>query len=98
MATVLLPPIENSTPLAMGDHIGVGFGYAGYSRDGMQLWCESRDDDYDSLPTVADVEQIAAADPDHDWRITFRAPLYDAVFQRQGEGLWAMIEEGSGFA
>lgn len=58
----------------------------------------------EGLPDLAegasfqDYEKVAAADPDHDWRIRIDGPLADYTYQRQGEGLWALIEQGPGFA
>ena len=75
--------------------VAVGFGSAGYSRDGITLFQEQDSDDF---VTVEDVEKIAEADPDHDWRIFKHAPLYDAVYQRQGPMEWVLIEKGEGFA
>ena len=48
--------------------------------------------------TFGDYEKIAAADPDHDWRIRVDGPLADYIYQRQGEGKWALVEQGQGFA
>ena len=48
--------------------------------------------------TVADAEDIAAKDPDHDWRIIIHAPLYGEIYQRQGPKLWVCIESNEGFA
>ena len=45
-----------------------------------------------------DAEAAAAKDPDHDWRISFYAPLYDAEYQRQGVSHWVLISKGDGFA
>jgi hypothetical protein len=45
-----------------------------------------------------DAEEIAAKDPDHDWRISFYAPLYEAEYQRQGENHWVLVRKGEGFA
>jgi hypothetical protein len=84
----------------MGNQIVVGFGDAGYSKDGHYLWTES-EFDHDSnepAPTVADVEKLAAADPDHDWRIYFFAPLSEAEYQRQGPNKWVLVRSGKGFA
>lgn len=92
-----LPAVDDRT-LSMDCRIGVGFGHAGYSRDGEEVWRESRKDEWHDLPTVADVEAIAASDPDHDWRIFFFGPLSEAVFQRQGDGVWVKIKRGIGFA
>lgn len=83
----------------MARMIAVGFGDAGYSRDGETLWSEmGADPDAENFPTVADVEKLAVADPDRDWRIYFHSPMYDAVYQRHGDGLWALVQKGEGFA
>ncbi len=47
---------------------------------------------------VAEVEALAAIDPDHDWRIVLFAPLHGEVFQRHGEGEWNLVEKNQGFA
>lgn len=83
--------------LQMDRTIAVGFGTAGYSKDGETLWNENGQPE-DEFPTVQLVEELAAKDPDHDWRIFFFAPLYDAEYQRQGEGKWILIKKGEGFA
>ena len=88
--------------IGMDRHIAVGFGSAGYSKDGTVLWDEnmptSRDLDWDEIPTVRDVESLAMADPDHDWRIYFFAPMYEAEYQRQELCVWVLIKNGDGFA
>ena len=78
--------------------IAVGFGSAGYSKDGETLWEEGMAGEEEEFQTVADVEALAAADPDHDWRIFFFAPLYEAEYQRQGDGAWVLVRKGMGFA
>ena len=105
-----LPAVEGSvacltcgcgarSDLSMERMIAVGFGSAGYSRDGVQLWDEgTTEEGEEKLPTVADVEELAKADPDHDWRIFFFAPLYESEYQRQGEGVWVLVRKGMGFA
>ena len=82
--------------LHMDRVIAVGFGNAGFSRDGVVVWAEGQLEE--PLPTVADVEALASVDPDHDWRIFFFAPLYEAEYQRQGKGEWVLISKGEGFA
>lgn len=83
-------------------HIAVGFGSAGYSKDGKTLWDENcpanRNLDWDEMPTVLSVESLAIDDPDHDWRIFFFAPMYEAEYQRQGPGVWVLVKKGQGFA
>jgi hypothetical protein len=104
-----LPPVEGSvacltcgagarTDLDSGRPICVGFGSAGYSRDGAVLWSKGRLGEDEEPPTVADVEALAAADPDHDWRISFFAPLWEGEYQRQGPGEWVLVRKGPGFA
>ena len=83
--------------LDMNRRIGVGFGSAGYSKDGKTLW-EECGEEFDELPSVQQVEEMAQADPNHDWRIFFFAPLYEAEYQRQGEGVWVLVRKDVGFA
>jgi len=84
--------------ITMDRIIAVGFGSAGYSRDGVTLWQEDTAmDATEPDKTVGDVEALAAADPDHDWRIFFFAPLYEAEYQRQGHA-WVLVRKGEGFA
>lgn len=107
-----LPAVEGSvacftcgagarSDLPMERPICVGFGAAGYTKDGQCVWDEGMSptiDDPDDAPTVGDVEKLALADPDHDWRIYFEAPLYSAEYQRQAEGVWVLVRKGEGFA
>lgn len=108
MSFELLPAVEGSvvcltcgcgarSDLHMDRMIAVGFGTAGYSKDGKTIWNEQGKDE-EECPTVQQVEELAAKDPDCDWRIFFFAPLYDAEYQRQGEGKWVLIKKGDGFA
>ena len=109
MSFDLLPAVEGSvacltcgcgawSDLSPGRMIAVGFGSAGYSRDGVIIWEESQEPDAEEFPTVASVEALAKDDPDHDWRIFFFAPLYESEYQRQGEDKWVLIRKGEGFA
>ena len=43
-------------------------------------------------------EDVAAGDPDHDWRLFVNGPLSDYTYQRQGEGEWVLVKQGQGFA
>lgn len=103
-----LPAVEGSiacitcecgakSDLAMDRHIAVGFGSAGYSKNGQFIWEEGANE-YDDCPKVSDVEKLALAEPEADWRIFFFAPLYEAEYQRQGEGMWVLVRKGEGFA
>ena len=104
-----LPAVEGSvvcltcgcgarSDLEMDRPIAVGFGDAGYSKDGKVIWCEQMADSSKEWVTVADVEVLAKAAPDHDWRIYFYAPLYEAEYQRQGDDVWVLVSKGQGFA
>jgi len=87
--------------LRMSTQLEVGFGDVCIYKDGMQVfssydhrnektgWCEE---------TANVAEDMACKDEDHDWRIKFDAPLYSAVYQRQGKNNWLLVEKGDGFA
>jgi hypothetical protein len=47
---------------------------------------------------VSAAEEIAAQDPDHDWRIIIHGPFYGETYQRHGKNKWACIEKNNGFA
>ena len=81
----------------MGAVIAVGFGSAGVTKDGDEVWSENADPDAE-LWTAQDAEDEALKDPDHDWRIYFYGPLSEAVYQRHAAGKWVLISKGEGFA
>lgn len=104
-----LPAVEGSiacltcgcgarSDLEMERMIAVGFGDAGYTKDGKTVWCEQMAENEEEYHTVQTVEDLAKADPNHDWRIYFYAPLYEAEYQRQGDGVWVLVSKGMGFA
>ena len=76
--------------------LGVGFGQASLTRDGRTIWYEGSED-FESLISCADAEKLAAADPEHDWRIFYLGPLSDKEYQRQ-DGKWILVRTGMGFA
>ena len=79
--------------------IAVGFGYAGLHRDGERLYTEPDEaESEDEYMPGAKAEELAAADPDHDWRIVLESPLSGRTYQRHGAGEWALIEQNQGFA
>ena len=78
--------------------IAVGFGDSGYSMDGTRVSTEPDHNGEGDEVTVADVERMAAENPDHDWRIFFDAPLYSATYQRHRNGKWVLVKKGMGFA
>jgi len=54
--------------------------------------------DWDGLPILADIEELARRDPDHDWRVDPFAPLRGRTYQRHGPGQWVLINSNLGFA
>lgn len=84
-------------PIEEGYVMAVGFGNVTLTKNGAVIWEEMHTPE-DKLISTAEAERIAALDPDHDWRIHFMSPLYDAKYQRQGDSLWVLYEKGLGFA
>lgn len=79
--------------------IAVGFGYAGLHRDDEPIYTEPNDPDGDDEHmTGSKAEELAAADPDHDWRIVLYGPLSGRTYQRHATGEWVLIEQSMGFA
>lgn len=79
--------------------IAVGFGSAYVTRDGEAVLDGERAlRDGDERVTAQDAENLALADPDHDWRITLFGPLHGEEYQRQGDGLWVLVSTNEGFA
>lgn len=83
----------HAVKLPMSAILAVGFGIVTVSRDGETVW--SGDDPH---VWIRRFECRAAADPDHDWRVHFLAPLSEATYQRHGEREWVLVEKGLGFA
>lgn len=48
--------------------------------------------------TLAEIEECAAEDPDHDWRLRSEGPLGGVTYQRQGCAQWVAVERLEGFA
>lgn len=81
--------------------IAVGFGYAALHRDGEPVYTEPTVDEDTAdgaYMTGAQAEAMAAADPDHDWRIVLEGPLSGRTYQRHGPNEWALVEQNLGFA
>ena len=101
MTTLRRPVLLNNSgapqTLSLDSIIAVGFGSSHCMKDG-ELVYDEQDAIDEQYATCRDMEKLALADPDHDWRISYYGPLSDAVYQRQGPGMWMLIEKGSGFA
>jgi hypothetical protein len=91
------PPVESIAQMDM--LIAVGFGDARITKDGETIYQEPYNiEDESNFHTLAEFEEMAKADPDHDWRAILIAPLRDREYQRHEEGKWVLIKSGMGFA
>lgn len=79
--------------------IAAGFGDAYVTKDGVKVYDGEADFHNDLMPkTVGDIEEMAKADPEHDWRIVIYTPLHGETYQRHAPGTWVCIESNMGFA
>ncbi len=76
----------------------VGFGSAVVTRDGEEVWAELSVDDEQETHDVLHFENLAAADPDHDWRIDIQGPLRGRTYQRHDAARWVLVDSNAGFA
>ncbi|MGB5156870.1 hypothetical protein [Desulfobacterium sp. N47] len=84
--------------LPMDEIIAVGFGNALLTRNGNCIYSEIDAQSCGDYMSVAQAEEMAAADPDQDWRIHLLAPFSEQHYQRQGECHWVLYEKCEGFA
>lgn len=77
--------------------IAVGFGAAYLKKDDEIIFSEDNKE-FEDCMTIADAEILAAADPDHDWRIVLYGPMSEVEYQRHDVGKWALVRTGLGFA
>jgi hypothetical protein len=88
--------------LPMEAVIAVGFGSASLTKGDECIYdeqdVERPGSGYTEYMTAEQAEALAAADPDHDWRIHLYAPLSERHYQRQGDKHWVLYEKGEGFA
>jgi len=83
----------------MGMSICVGFGSAYVTRDAALVYDGESELRRDIEPkTLADIEAMAAQDPDSDWRVVMCGPLHGETYQRQGRSRWVMVDSNQGFA
>lgn len=89
-------PLERILPLKA--HLAVGFGMMAVTKNGKIVWEEKPNAEWEDAPTLRKFENLAAKDPDNNWRVEKDAPMYSAVWQRQGKAKWVLIKRGNGFA
>lgn len=87
-------PVEAVAPLDM--IIAVGFGVAQVTKGDEIIFQESMGDE--EFHELQEFENMAKADPDHDWRALLVAPLREREYQRHGDEHWALVRSGEGFA
>ena len=90
----------HKTILTMEEVIAVGFGLALLTKnnESVYMYDEMKAPAYVNCITVDQAEEMAAADPQYDWRIHLIAPLSETHYQRQGKQRWILYEKGEGFA
>lgn len=86
------------TKANMNMPIAVGLGVAMVTKDGDCFY--DGESAYDNVvpKIVREIENIAAEDPDHDWRIVMHGPMHGETYQRQGPANWVCVESNDGFA
>jgi hypothetical protein len=77
--------------------IAVGFGSAYATKDDEVVYDEQSAKDED-FATLQQIEDMAVADPDHDWRVRLYGPLRGREYQRHDAGHWVLIGSDQGFA
>jgi len=86
--------------LPWGSWLTVGFGVCTVTRDGEAVYCDGSVEPED-CPKLRKFTRLAYSEPEHDWRVHFFAPLYEAEYQWQGDkytGRWFLVRRGQGFA
>lgn len=66
--------------------LAVGFGDVSVTCDGRRVYSENEVKN-EEFWIGQNAEAAANSDPNHDWRVHFIAPLYEAVYQRQGKNI-----------
>ncbi|MCB0684227.1 MAG: hypothetical protein KDC32_25465 [Saprospiraceae bacterium] len=93
-----IDPVQPEDVADLDSRIGVGFGIAQILKDSEIVFEERSDQEWEDLPLLREFEEMAQLDPDRDWRLYLMAPLWNAEYQRQGDGRWILIDKGRGFA
>ncbi|MCG6875021.1 MAG: hypothetical protein LJE97_08010 [Betaproteobacteria bacterium] len=87
----------DETILAPDALVAVGIGYAAVTRDGAPMY-EAECGDLEHAMSVRDAEAMAAAEPEHDWRIHLVGPLDDRHYRRGTDGRWKIYRRGYGLS
>lgn len=79
--------------LRMNRIMATGFGQVTVTKGDEMIWSGD-----DPEREASEFEELAAKDPDHDWRIEFVGPLHGETYQRHGKENWVCIASNAGFA
>ncbi len=74
--------------------IPVGYGSSDLMMDKTVIWDENEGTEI----TIQQAEDMAAKDPDHDWRIHRYGAMHGETYQRHGTNKWVCVESNPGFA
>ena len=91
------PRAVDESTLAPDALVAVGVGYAAVTRDGVPRF-EAACGDVEHAISVRDAEAMAAAEPEHDWRIHLVGVLDERHYRRQADGRWRIYSRGYGLS
>jgi len=86
--------------LPMGTRLYNNMGGWKITKDGELYFQEEagNDKEFDENKPLIEIEVVASVNPDSEWKAHLDLPLRSAVYQRQENGEWVLIEKGIGFA
>jgi len=87
----------DETILAPDALVTVGVGYAAVTRDGIPMY-EAECGELEHAMSVREAESMAAAEPEHDWRIHLVGPLDERHYHRGADGRWTIYRRGYGLS
>lgn len=87
------------TALDLGWYPHPGFGLVSVECDGAEpgWWRALSPAEIEDVP-LSEIEEHAALEPEHQWRLTVDAPLWGLVCERRGPGQWVIVQCLDGFA
>ena len=86
------------TIISLETELAMGFGSATVTKDDLGIYDDGMVMRGEDCPTLRKFEELAKADPDHDWRVHFYGAMSETHYQRHGDGEWVLVLKGEGFA
>ncbi len=86
-------PAMDDQPMPLDWVVDASFGVALVTRDGECIYQVGAGQE---AKKVAYFEDIAAQDPDHDWRIEYLQSMREDYYQRHGSSRWMLIDQNGG--